>query len=74
MGWGAYFQFGKGNGQWTDKEKDLHINNLELLFSLTFKLFKINFLGKHVRIMSDSATEFAYINHIRSTRCHKIAK
>ena len=30
MGWGASFQFGKINGQWTEEEKDLHINNLEL--------------------------------------------
>ena len=30
MGWGASFQFGKINGQWTEEEKDRHINNLEL--------------------------------------------
>ena len=40
MGWGAYFQFGKGNDQWTDKEKDLHINNLELLFLLTLSCLR----------------------------------
>ena len=78
MGWGASSQFGKINGRWTDEEKDLHINNLELLsIFISLKSFKRIFLGKHVRIMSDSATAIAYVNNMggsRSITCHKIAK
>ena len=77
MGWGASSQFGKINGQWTDEEKALHINNLELLsIFISLKSFKRIFLGKHVRIMSDSATAIAYVNNMggsRSITPHKIA-
>ena len=76
MGWGASSQFGKINGQWTDTEKDLHINNLELLaIFISLKLFKRNFLGKHVRIMNDSATASTYVNNMggsRSITYHKL--
>ena len=78
MDWGASSQLGKINGQWTGEEKDLHINNLELLaIFISHKSFEINFLGKHVRTMSDSVTAIAYINNLggsRSITCHKIAK
>ena len=58
MGWGTSSQFGKINGRWTDKEKDLHINNIKLL---GFFFVSLKFLGKHVRIMSESATAVTYI-------------
>ena len=78
MGLGASSQFGKINGRWTDEEKDLHINNLELLsIFISLKSFKRIFLGKDVRIMSDSATAIAYVNNMggsRSITSHKIAK
>ena len=44
---------------------------------ISLKSFKRNFLGKHVRIVSDSATAIAYVNNMggsRSITCHKIAK
>ena len=54
-----------------DKEKDLHINNFELLaIFISLKSFKRNFLGKHVRIMSDRNN----MGGSRSITCHKIAK
>ena len=78
MGWRASSQFGKINGQWTNKEKDLYINTLELLaIFISSKSFQRNFLGEHIRIMSDSATAIAYVNNMggsRSITYHKIAK
>lgn len=78
MGWGASSQFGKINGRQIDKERDLHIDNLELLAILiNFESFKINFLRKHVKIMSDSAIAISHINNAgcsKSITYHEIAK
>ena len=78
MGWGASSQFGKINGRQIDKERDLHIDNLELLAILiNFESFKINFLRKHVKIMSDSAIAISHINNVggsKSITYHEIAK
>ena len=78
MGWGPSSKFRKINGHQTDKERDLHIDNLELLaIVINFESFKINFLGKHVKIMSDSATAISYVNNVdgsKSITYYEIAK
>ena len=63
-GWGATDKSVTINGRWNNREKEWHINILELLaikYALLSLLNQIK--GKyHVRIMSDNATAIPYIN------------
>ena len=62
--WGAHYEDQTINGRWSDSEKTLHINCLELLATkLAIKsvlLHKVPVM--HLRTMSDKSTAIAYIN------------
>ena len=55
LGWGAHHEDQTINGRWSNSEKTLHINCLELLaIKLAIKSFlPRKFLVRHLRIMSD---------------------
>ena len=63
------------NGRWSDSEKTLHIDCLELLaIKLTIKSYlPRKVLVRHLRIMSDNSTAMAYINK-QSTTCNQLIK
>ena len=63
------------NGRWSDYEKTLHIDCLELLaIKLAIKSYlPRKVLVRHLRIMSDNSTAIAYINK-QSTTCNQLIK
>ena len=62
-GWGAHLLDQHVSGVWSDQEKLLHINLLEMkaLF-LSFQAFREDVIGHHVTAMCDNSTVMAYIN------------
>ena len=62
--WGAHYEDQIINGRWSDSEKTLHINCLELLaIKLVIKSFlPRKVLVRHLRIMSDNSEAVEYIN------------
>ena len=63
QGWGAHFQNMTVSGNWTDQEKLLHINVLELkAVFLALKSFQNRILDKSVLIATDNATVVSYLN------------
>ena len=76
-GWGAHVGPLATGGRWSEEEKDLHINALELRAIY----FGLRCLGegqdKHIRVMSDNMTAVAYVKHqggVRSLECEIQAK
>ena len=64
LGWGACDEIFVSNGRWSEEEKDMHINCLELLavkFALKSYL-PLQRNTRHIRIMSDNTTAISYIN------------
>ena len=64
LGWGACDDTQMCNGRWSDEEKELHINCLELI-AIKFALKSYiphNQASKHIRIMSDNTSAISYIN------------
>jgi hypothetical protein len=78
VGWGASSEIGEAQGEWTEQEKELHINCLEMyavLFGL--KSLCVDTCRKHVRIMSDNTTTVHYISNmggVKSVECNEIAR
>ena len=62
-GWGAHFLDRRVSGVWSDQEKLLHINLLEMkaLF-LVLQAFREDIIGHHVTPMCDNSTVVAYVN------------
>ena len=64
LGWGAHVHSLTASGKWTEPQKSLHINELELLAAqLALDCFRDLLTGTHVRIVSDNTTVVAYLNH-----------
>ena len=63
LGWGAHLLDQNVSGVWSDQEKLLHINLLEMkaLF-LGLQAFREDFIGHHVTAMCDNSTVVAYVN------------
>ena len=62
-GWGAHLQELVASGVWTDDERNLHINLLELRAVLLALLaFQDRLMGHRVALMSDNTTVVAYVN------------
>ena len=62
-GWGANLEQVSTNGLWSDREKRLHINVLELkVVSLALKRFKDQCQNQTVLVAKDNSTVVAYIN------------
>ena len=63
QGWGAHLENLTVSGNWTDQEKLLHINVLELkAVFLALKSFQNSILDKRVLIATDNATVVSYLN------------
>ena len=77
-GWGAVFGSNTTGGEWTESEKNSHINVLELqavFFGL--KSFLDKSTNEHIRIRCDNMTAVTYLNKkggIKSLECHEISK
>ena len=76
-GWGAVLKSVSVHGHWTDTEKKLHINALELK-SVFYALKTIgkDIKDSHVKILSDNTTAVFAINNMgtsHSSNCNKIA-
>ena len=62
-GWGAHLDQNSAKGLWTDREKRLHINVLELkAVSLAPRDFKDQCQNQTVLVATDNSTVVAYIN------------
>ena len=63
LGWGAHLLDQHVSGVWSDQEKLLHINLLEMkaLF-LGLQAFREDVIGHHVTAMCDNSTVVAYVN------------
>ena len=62
-GWGAHLEQTSAKGLWSDREKRLHINILELkAVSLAFQRFKDQCQNQTVLVATDNSTVVAYIN------------
>ena len=63
QGWGAHLENMTVSGSWTDQEKLLHINVLELkAVFLALKSFQNRILDKRVLIATDNATVVSHLN------------
>ena len=62
-GWGAHLDRSSTKGLWSDREKRLHINVLELkAVSLALRSFKDQCQNQTVLVATDNSTVVAYIN------------
>ena len=62
-GWGAHLEQTSTKGLWSDREKRLHINVLELkAVSLALRSFKDQCQNQTVLVATDNSTVVAYIN------------
>ena len=67
-GWGAHLEQTSTKGLWSDMEKRLHINVLELkAVSLALRIFKYQCQNQTVLVATDNSTVVAYINKQRGT-------
>ena len=77
-GWGAKLGKRKCGGRWSEKEKDKHINELELvaiLFGLQALCDKMR--NTHILIKCDNTTAVAYVRNMggcKSLRCNQVAR
>ena len=67
-GWGAHLEQTSTKGLWSDREKRLHINVLELkAASLALRSFKDQFQNQRVLVATENSRVVAYINKQRGT-------
>ncbi|CAM4727891.1 unnamed protein product [Leuciscus chuanchicus] len=78
LGWGALFKGRPVFGQWSDQEKCLHINCLEMIAVENALRHFLPFLwGHHVLVRTDNMSVVAYMNHqggIRSRNLNALAE
>ena len=77
IGWGGTCGNSRTGGNWTVREKDKHINELELKAALfTIKAFCYSMRNKHVLIRIDNTNAVIYINNQggRSEGCNCITR
>ena len=66
--WGAYCEGTYTGGPWSTREKQFHINCLELLAAtLAVKTFLKNQENKHVLLLLDNTTAVAFVNNLGGT-------
>ena len=69
QGWGAVCKEVRTGGLWSQNERLLHINCLELLAgAFAVKCFTKNQICLHVRLRMDNTTAIAYLNKLGETR------
>ena len=70
-GWGAHLENQTVSGLWSDTEKNLHINVLELkAVFLAIRSFQSHLVNKRVLVASDNATVVSYLN--KQGRTHSL--
>ena len=68
LGWGARCGDLQSGGLWTNKERSMHINCLELLGGVfAVKKFAKQSQNLHIRLQMDSTTAVAYVNRMGGT-------
>ncbi|XP_074115774.1 uncharacterized protein LOC141538290 [Cotesia typhae] len=76
-GWGAFCDGESANGLWSQDERNLHINHLELKAALlALKCFASDLRDTDVLLMVDNTTTLAYINKmggVRYSALHELA-
>ncbi|XDV16238.1 hypothetical protein PO909_016039 [Leuciscus waleckii] len=77
-GWGALLEGRPFFGQWSEREKLLHINCLEMMaVDNALRRFRPQIAGHHVLVRSDNMSVVAYINRqggITSRNLYRLAK
>ena len=69
IGWGAHFLNNRTGGLWSKKEKEYHINILELLaVKLALKSLCKNVYNEYILIKTDNSTVVACINKMGSSK------
>lgn len=74
-GWGAYCEGERAHGHWSESEKSLHINFLELtavFFGL--KCFAENLRNCDILLRIDNTTAIAYVNRMGGIQIRKLSK
>ncbi|CAG2256276.1 unnamed protein product [Mytilus edulis] len=78
LGWGAVLEQEKIGGQWTEKEREKHINYLEILaIKFAVQSFREKIKHNHVKVLTNNTTAVAYINNIggsKSLDCNEISR
>ncbi|XP_067306102.1 uncharacterized protein [Pseudorasbora parva] len=78
QGWGALHEGKPISGLWTETEKRLHINCLEMkAVALSLRAFLPHIKNHHVLVRTDNMSVVAYINRqggLRSHSLHRMAK
>ena len=65
LGWGARCRDLQSGGLWTNKERSMHINCLELLGGVfAVKTFAKQSQNLHIHLQMDSTTAVAYVNRM----------
>ena len=68
LGWGAQCGDLQSGGLWTNKERSMHINCLELLGGVfAVKTFAKQTQNLHIRLQMDNTATVAYVNRIGGT-------
>ena len=69
LGWGAVAEGVSTGGQWSEEERQNHINHLELMgAALAVQTFAKDETISHVHLRMDNQTAVCYINHMGGTR------
>ena len=73
-GWGATSGGVNIGGAWSDQERQLHINQLELLAALfAVRAFMRDRTEEVISLLMDNSTAVAYVNHLGGTRSRPLA-
>jgi hypothetical protein len=71
--WGAHLEGQEISGVWNDKDKNLHINPLEMMaFGLAVAHFSARLENKQLLVATDNTTVLVYINHQGGTRSRSL--
>ena len=71
-GWGCSFNGSSSGGSWSDDERLLHINVLEIKAAyFALQCFSDQIKGKHVRLMVDNTTAVACINNMGTNHSYE---
>lgn len=75
LGWGARLSESATGGLWSQTERKLHINVLEMLAgTFAVKTFARSQSNIHVRLRMDNTAAVAYVNHMGGTRSSRLAE
>jgi hypothetical protein len=74
-GWGGHLENWEGHGEWSDDERFLHSNALELLAVIKMvEHFKEALAGETVLLLTDNTSVVAYVNHQGGTKSRTLLR